>query len=120
MIKLIPNLPANVVGFTVSEQLTATDYETVLIPEVESILKQHKKVRILCHLSTAFTGLSAGAIWDDAKFGLGNFNSWEKIAIVTDKEWIELAYDIFKFAIPCPLQVFVNEQYAEAEFWIVS
>ena len=120
MIKLIPKLPAHVVGFIVSEQLTATDYETVLIPKVEFVLKQHNKVRILCHLGPAFTGFSAGAIWDDAKFGLGNFNSWEKIAIVTDKKWIKLAYDIFEFAIPCPLNVFSNEQYAEAESWIVS
>tara|TARA_R110001583_G_scaffold6774_11_gene34084 strand:+ start:9717 stop:10079 length:363 start_codon:yes stop_codon:yes gene_type:complete len=120
MIKLIPKLPADVVGFIVSEQLTANDYESVLIPAVESLLKQHQKVRILCHLSPAFTGFSAGAIWDDAKLGLGHLNAWEKIAIVTDKKWIKSATDIFKFAIPCPLKVYANEQYDEAELWIVS
>jgi hypothetical protein len=120
MIELIPKLPSYVVGFVASGQVTANDYETVLIPAVLACLKQQQKVCVLCHLGPAFSSFSAGAILDDAKLGLGHLHAWEKIAIVTDKKWIKSAADIFKYAIPCPLKVFANTQYAEAQSWIVN
>lgn len=83
-----------------------------------------RKLRIYCfgtsdgkRLRDRFT---PGAMWDDAKFGLGHLNAWEKIAIVTDKAWIKSASDIFNFAIPCPLKVFTNSQYVEAEIRIAA
>lgn len=56
MIELIPNLPTNVIGFIASGQITASDYETVIIPAIESALKSHGTVRILYQLGPAFTG----------------------------------------------------------------
>ena len=120
MIELIPKLPGNVIGFVASGQVTANDYETVLIPAVELGLKQHQKIRIFYYCDSTFSGFSPGAMWDDAKLGLGHLKVWEKIAIVTDKEWIKSASDIFKFAIPCPLKVFTNSQYSEAGIWIAA
>jgi hypothetical protein len=120
MIELLSKLPGNVIGFVASGQVTANDYETVLIPAVELGLKQYEKIRIFYHCDTTFSGFTSGAMWDDAKFGLGHLKGWEKIAIVTDKEWIKSASDILKFAIPCPLKVFTNNQYSEAQIWITA
>jgi len=120
MIELIENIPANVLGFEASEQVTANDYETVLIPAVETRLKQHDKIRMLYHLGPTFSGFTSGAMWDDAKLGLGHRKSWQKIAIVTDLDWIKSAIGLFEFIIPCPFKVFANSQYANAISWVAS
>ena len=120
MIDLIPSLPANVVGFVASGQVTASDYESVLIPAIQSRLQHHEKVRVLYQLGPRFSGFSAGAMWDDAKLGFAHLNAWEKIAIVTDVDWIESAIGIFKFAIPCPIKIFSNSHYTRAETWIAD
>lgn len=120
MIELLPDLPDRVVGLIASGQVTAHDYESVVIPAIESKLQEHGTVRVLYQLGPAFSGFTAGAMWDDAKLGMMHLKAWEKIAIVTDVEWMRGAIGIFRFAIPCPLKVFSNGQYAEAVDWIVA
>tara|TARA_R110001583_G_scaffold46761_1_gene146498 strand:+ start:5348 stop:5710 length:363 start_codon:yes stop_codon:yes gene_type:complete len=120
MLELITKLPVNVIGVKASGQVTANDYQTVLIPIIEARLKLHPKIRILFHLGTDFTDFSLGAMWTDAKIGVDHFKAWEMIAIVTDEAWVTSASDIFNFAIPCPLLVFSNDQYTEAEIWLTT
>ena len=118
MITLIPDLPENVIGIYASGEVTANDYETVLIPVIESALKEHGNVRLLYQLGPEFTGFTSGAMWDDMKLGIGHLKSWEKIAVVTDLEWLAGATRLFGFAIPCPVMVFSNNEMAEAVRWI--
>lgn len=118
MIEIIHDIPASICGFLATGEVSAQDYEQVLIPEIEARLKQTDKIRILYHLAPTFTGFTGGAIWDDAKLGLSHLRSWDKIAIVTDEDWLTSAIGFFKFAIPCPIKVFSNTQYEAAIVWV--
>lgn len=118
MIELLQNLPKQVVGFSASGQVTADDYERFVIPAIELALKQHGKVRVLYHLGPAFSGFTAGAMWDDAKLGITHLKAWEKIAVVTDIEWVIGAIRVFRFAIPGQFKLFSNNQLDEATRWV--
>ncbi|WP_026073240.1 STAS/SEC14 domain-containing protein [Nodosilinea nodulosa] len=118
MIELIPGLPNHILAMTAHGQVTGEDYETVLIPAVEARLKQHEKIRLLYQLGADFTAFNIEAMWDDAKVGLQHLTAWEKIAVVTDQDWIRAATKVFGFALPCPVKVFTNAQLAEAKIWI--
>jgi hypothetical protein len=118
MIELLPDLPEQVVGFVASGQVTAGDYETAVIPAIEYALKTHGRVRILYQLGPAFTGFTSGAMWDDMKLGMAHLKAWDKIAIVTDLDWVAGAMHIFRFTMPCPVKVFANSEFAEAARWI--
>lgn len=123
MLEPIEGLSGNTVGFTAKGNVTAEDYETVLIPAVEEALKSHKKIRLLYHLGDEFKRFEAGAMWDDAKVGLTHITEWEKIAIVTDVNWIQQAGKIFGLAIetkavPGDVKVFHNSELDEAIRWI--
>jgi len=120
MIELLPNLPSEVVGFIASGRVTAEDYESVVFPAIQSKLKEHAKVRILYQLGPRFSGFTAGAMWDDARVGLAHLSAWEKIAVVTDVDWVRAAVGIFRFVIPCPVKIFSNAQLAEANDWIAA
>ena len=123
MLEPISGLPDNVLGFTAEGKITSEDYETILIPAVEEKLKNNDKVRLLYHLGDEFEGFEAGAMWDDAKVGLAHITEWEKIAIVTDVNWIRHAGKIFGFAIetmsaPGDVKVFHNNEIDVAIEWI--
>jgi hypothetical protein len=118
MIELLPNLPDKVIGFLASGEVTAQDYESVLIPAVELKIKECGAVRLLYHIGPAFARFTAAAMWDDAKVGMTHLKAWEKIAVVTDIDWISGAISMLRFAMPCPVKVFSNRQYAEAVDWI--
>jgi len=118
MIEKIPDLPDNVLGFTAKGTVTATDYESVIIPAVEALFSRHGKVRFLYHLGQEFSRFEAAAMWDDAKLGLRHLTGWERMAVVSAVEWIRAAVRVFGLAIPGHIRVFHNSELAEATRWI--
>ena len=120
MMKLIPDLPTNVVGLIASGHVTADDYERVAIPAVEAALKSHPRIRMIYQVPADFDGFAPGAVWDDVKMGMGHFTAWERIAVVTDVEWIRGSTRMFAFVMPCPVKLFANAEMAEAMRWIVA
>ena len=118
MVEPIPDLPDNVLGFRAIGRVTSEDYETVLIPAVEAKLAENKKVRLLYSLGEDFEGFEAGAMWNDAKVGLRHFTEWERIAMVTDVEWIRVSLKIFGFVMPGQVRIFNNGELNEAIEWL--
>ena len=118
MIEKIPNLPDNVIGFTAKGTVTVNDYESIVIPAVEELFSRLEKVRFLYHLGEDFTGFETGAIWQDTKLGLKHLQGWEKMAIVSDIEWVRAAVKIFRLVIPGHVRMFHNNELAAATRWV--
>lgn len=120
MIKRISGLPDNVLGFTATGMVTATDYESVIMPAVEAAFARHEKLRFLYHLGRDFTGFEAGAIWDDTRLGLKHLLGWAKIAVVSDMDWIRVTTRAFGFAMPGHARVFRDSELSEAMRWVAE
>jgi SpoIIAA-like len=118
MVELIPDLPDGVVGVRGTGRITGADYESVIIPAVEAELAKHRKVRFLYHLGPDFTGFDAGALWDDTKIGLRHFNAWERIAVVSDVDWVRGVIKLVGLAMPGHVRVYRNDQLADARAWV--
>jgi hypothetical protein len=115
---LIDDLPRDVVGIDARGLITSRDYEVVLLPLVETRLKEHDKLKILFVAGRYFDGYSGGAIWDDAKLGLMHLTSFSKLAIVTDLDWLRHAAKLFGPLIPAEVMVFGLEDLDDAKTWI--
>ncbi len=120
MIELIRDLPRSAIGARASGKITASDYETVLMPAVEQAIKAHGSVRFLYQLGPEFDGYSPGAMWDDMKLGFAHLKAWKRLALVTDHEWLAGATRMFAFAMPCPVKVLANAECADVVTWISS
>jgi len=120
MVEPIPDLPDNVLGFTAKGTVTARDYESVIIPAVEAHFSRHAKARFLYHLGEDFAGFEAAAMWDDTKLGLKHLAGWERLALVSDVEWVRAAIKVFALAIPGHVRVFHNRELAEATRWVAE
>ena len=58
---------------------------------------------------------------DDAvDFGVEHLTRWERVAVVTDVEWIRLAVNLFRFLVPGGVKVFPTAQAAEARRWVAA
>ncbi len=68
-----------------SGKLTKDDYGR-FVPEVERLIKQHGKVRVLCEMHD-FHGWSAGALWEDIKFDIKHFAHIERLAFIGERAW---------------------------------
>ena len=120
MVEQIPDLPDNVLGFAAKGRVTASDYESVIIPAVEALFSRQSKVRFLYHLGEDFSGFEVAAMWDDTKLGLKHLSGWERMAVVSDVEWIRAAIKIFGLAIPGHVRVFHNSELGEAKRWVAE
>jgi hypothetical protein len=120
MIERIEELPDNVLGFLAKGTVTAEDYESIIMPAVEAQLEREPKIRFLYVLGDEFEGFEAAAMWDDAKLGLKHLTDWEKIAVVTDVEWLRAALLVLCFTMAERIHVFSNAELAAAKDWIAA
>jgi hypothetical protein len=118
MIQAVTDLPDNVIGFVCRGHLTRQDYEAVVIPTVEATLKQHQKVRLYFQIDPDFHGMDPGAMWEDFKLGTQDAARWERIALVTDIEWIRNGIRLFAFLVPGEIQSFPLSQADKAREWV--
>ncbi len=118
MIEVMTDLPDRVLGLRASGEVTADDYKTVLVPAIEEKLTRHKKVRLLYVFGDRFEGYTGGAAWEDAKVGMKHLTSFERVAVVTDIDWIENMIKAFGFAFPGEVRVFDDDDLDEARRWV--
>jgi SpoIIAA-like len=120
MIERIHGLPDDVLGFKAKGTVTAEDYESIIIPAVEELFSRRSKARFLYHLGAEFSGFEAAAAWDDAKLGLKHLTGWDKMAVVSDVEWIRAALKVFGLAMPGHVRVFHDRELSDAMRWIIA
>ena len=120
MIEIMKNFPDNVIAFSCEGQVKKDDYEEILVPAILETLKRHDKIRLLYKTSADFSGYDPGAIWEDLKIGVEHPTSWERVAVVTDVNWIVQMMRLFSFLFPCPTKLFPSSELAQAQAWIID
>ena len=120
MITILAGVPANVLALDCSGQVTEQDYATVVVPAVKEALTSQGKLRLYYQIGLAFTGFEPGAMWDDFLVGVEHLTRWERVAVVTDLEWVKLATRAFGFLLPGRTQVYALAEAAAARAWITT
>ena len=83
-------------------------------------MQQPGKVRLYYQINPDFSGIEMGAAWDDFKVGMHHLTRWERMAVVTDVDWIRYAIRAFGFIMPGNLRIFPLAEQAQARAWIVE
>ncbi len=119
-VDLIPALPDDVVGIIAKGTLHRSDYRSTIDPVIEDALGRHDKISLLYVLGADFEGFSGGAALADSEVGMGNFTKFERIAVVTDQDWIRHSVHLFGHLMPAEVKVFAVADEASASEWITS
>lgn len=120
MIELLKGFPGNVVAIACHGDVSKKDYDDVLIPAVEKALQSHDKVRLLYEVSRDFAGYDLGAAWEDFKTGMEHFSRWERIAVITDVDWIAASMKVFSVFLPGMMRVYPLAEADKARLWITQ
>ena len=118
MIKRLNFFPENVLAFVCSGRVTKADYDSVLIPSVIEALRSQNKVRLYYETAGDFAGIDPGAIWEDFRIGIEHLSRWERVAVVTDGEWIKQTVHLFGFLMPAAVRSFAASEADSAREWI--
>jgi hypothetical protein len=120
MIRLIGNLPDNVLAITATGRVTSDDYQTVVAPAADARRAAHDTLRLLYHLPPAFKKFTTTALWDDAQIGLQRLHGFERVAIVTDVDWLKTLADGLHLSGSAEVRVFAHAELDEARDWICA
>jgi hypothetical protein len=120
MLQKITDVPSYVAGFRATGEVNKEDYNTVLVPEIERVDKQHGHIHFLMVLETPVQDFSIGAWMQDAWQGLKHYRAWKKAAIVSDQKGIEKFTNVFSTLIPGKAKGFTLAEVEEAKRWVSS
>lgn len=84
-----------VLGLKIVGKITEEDYNSLVIPEVERIIAEHGRVRILFDTED-FCGAELKAMWLDTKLGIKHMSNFERVAWVGKQRWEEWLGAAFK------------------------
>jgi hypothetical protein len=97
-------------------KLLKEDYSR-FAPEVERLIREHGKIRILVDMHD-FHGWTIGGLWEDIKFDAKHFNHIERVAMVGDKRWEEWMAKFCRPFTTAKIRYFDQSHMAEARAWI--
>jgi SpoIIAA-like len=122
MVELIPDMPAGTLGFRVSGHLTREDY-TVLAPPLREAVEAGQRLRVIYAIGPELH-MEPGAVWEDLKvdleLGIKHRDAWERIAVVTDLNWLWKAFELFSWMVPGEMRLFRESDFEQAKSWLAE
>ena len=117
MIESIPGLPAGVIGFRASGEITKKDYDQVVYPIVSKQLQENKELNYVFMVDTSLKDFSPGAWVQDIWLGVKELFKWNRVAIVSDSERIRSFTEKAGHLFPGTYWGFTKGQLDEAIHW---
>ena len=119
MIMCMTGFPGDVIAFECDGRVARRDYENTLVPAVEAALGRYEKVRLYYQTGHDFSGVEPG-VSHDFNLGMDHLLRWERIAIVTNIDWIRETVRAFGFLMPGVIEIFPLSEAAAARAWILA
>jgi hypothetical protein len=123
MVERVADLPEDVLGFRATGTITRDEYRELMEP-IYATLERGEKLNIYFELADDFHGLDLGALWEDLRaagsVGLKHRSSWQRMAVVTDKDWIRHAAAAAGWLAPGELRLFAPGETAAAKAWVAG
>ena len=123
MVEGVADLPDGVLGFRATGKISGDEYRELMIP-IYAALERGEKLNIYFELAEDFHGLDLGALWEDLKaaglVGLKHRSSWQRMAVVTDKDWIRHGAAVAGWLAPGELRLFDPDERAAAKAWVAE
>ena len=105
-----------VVALRAAGRVTREDFRA-LKPRLEEAIARHGRIRLLCDL-TDWTGLEPGAFWEDLRFTLRHGRGIGRMAVVTDRRWIERGVGLIGWLVRTETRCFGPREREAARAWV--
>jgi SpoIIAA-like len=123
LIERVTDLPGGTLGFRASGKIGSDEYRQMIEP-IYAALERGEKLNVYFELGSNFQGLDLGALWQDLRaagsVGLKHRSSWQRMALVTDKDWVRHGASAFGWLAPGELRLFEPSERDEARAWLTQ
>ena len=120
MLKQMTDMPAGTIGFEAIGDVDDDDWEHTVEPVLRSEVAQGRGVRLLYKLGTAMHEVDSDAVKADLGFRTRHATSVERVAVVSDEDWIRPAMRTLSFLMPGKARAFHVRDLAKAQRWLTE
>jgi hypothetical protein len=120
MLKQMADMPPGTIGFEAIEEVDDDDFEKTVEPALRRIIAEGRKVRLLYLLGARFREYDGDALEEEIKFAIHHPLAYERVAVVSDEEWLRPALRLLSMLVPGQLRGFRVAELAAAKSWVAA
>lgn len=120
MLKQLPDMPAGTLGFEAIGKVEDDDFEDTVEPRLREEVRQGRKIRLLYFLGPALREYEGDAVLEDMKFAARNPTAYERVAIVSDEQWLRPALRVISALVPGQFRGFPVAELQAAKSWVAD
>jgi hypothetical protein len=120
MLKQMADMPPGTVGFDAIGEVDDDDFEKTVEPVLRRIIADGRKVRLLYLLGVQFREYEGDALKEEMKFAVHHPSAYERVAVVSDEEWLRPALRLLSVLVPGQLRGFRTADLAVAKSWVAA
>ena len=118
MLQRMIEMPAGTIGFEAIGEVEDDDWERSVEPLLRSEIAAGRKVRLLYLLGPESRDVEGDALKADTGFRARHATSFERVAVVSDEDWIRPALRALSFLLPGKAKGFHVHELPEAKTWL--
>lgn len=120
MLNQIHDMPAGTLGFEAVGTVDDDDFEDVVEPVLRSEIARGSKIRLLYVLGPALRKYEDDAVLEDMKFAARHPTAYERVAVVSDEEWLRAALRVLSVLVPGQFRGFPIIELQAAKSWVAE
>ena len=120
MLRRITDMPAGTIGFEAVGEVEDDDWAETVEPVLRQEIAAGRNVRLLYLIGTAAREVEGDAMSADTGFRVRHATSYERVAVVSDEDWIRPALRALSFLFPGKARGFRVRDLAEAKAWLAQ
>ena len=120
MLRHMNDMPAGTIGFEAVGEVEDDDWEHAVEPVLRREMADGHKVRLLYLLGPEASDVEGDAITADTGFRARHASSFERVAVVSDEDWMRPALRALSFMLPGKAKGFAVRDLAAAKSWLAE
>jgi SpoIIAA-like len=120
MLRPMTDMPAGTIGFEAIGEVEDDDWEDAVEPVLRREIAEGRKVRLLYLLGPGTAEVEGDAMKADTGFRARHAASFERVAVVSDEDWMRPALSALSFLLPGKAKGFRVHDLAAAKTWLAA
>ncbi len=120
MLRRMTDMPAGTIGFEAIGEIEDDDWERAVEPVLRDEMADGRKIRLLYLLGPEAREVEGDAMKADTGFRARHATSFERVAVVSDEDWMRPALRGLSFLLPGKAKGFHVRELAAAQTWLAE
>ena len=120
MLRHMDDMPAGTIGFEAVGEVEDDDWEQAVEPVLRREIADGRQVRLLYLLGPEAREVEGDAMGADTGFRARHASSFERVAVVSDEDWMRPALRALSFMLPGKAKGFRVRDLAAAKAWLAE